>query len=430
MSPQAALCRGTLLLALAALPLAAQERSILTLEDCIQAALKSPSAVSAARRQSEIASLGLARARAAFLPQTRANGAFTYNSSLAGAPDQPSYVALNGTREYLALLTAELELDSSGRLRAVRNRARADQDAATAGAKIAERDLRRSVAGAYYRAILARRLAQVARATLTEARAFEGRTRLLFERGEAARADVAKASAQAAFLEQAVTAADVEAEVANHQLASFWTSDVATPLPLLDVLDDAVPPPPDAPPLAPADSFLRRPEFSLLDAARRGFLAESAAARAERLPQTTVAFQYGVDSLRASFSDRGYAALFNVNVPLFEWSRARNAARQLELQAGQIEDARRRSERELSKEYQDALSRVRLGHAQIAVTRAQVTLSLEDLRLSRVRYDGGEGPALDVVTSQAQLGQARSNLYTALARYYESLADLAVASGK
>ena len=402
----------------------------MTLEECIRRALQSPSALSAARRQIEIAALGAARARASRLPVARANLGFNYTSPAAGAPGQPSHVAANGTHEYVGLLVGDWEIDTSGRLRGGLKRARADQDAAAASVIIAERDLRRLVTGAYYRVLLARRLASVSRDSLLEARAFETRTRQLFEGGEAARADIAKAAAQSAFLEQSVSNADLDAEVANHELASFWTADVAAPLPLVDVLDEPVPAPWDAFAKAPADSFLQRPEFTLLEAQRRGFLADAQIARADRRPQTSVTFQYGLDAPRVNFAERGYAAMFNVNVPLFDWSKAKNAARQFELQAEGVDDTRSKNQREFSKEYQDALTRIRLGEQQIAIARSQVALSQEDLRLSRIRYEGGEGPAIEVVTAQSQLAQARGNLYAALARYHESLADLAVASGK
>jgi outer membrane protein TolC len=139
----------------------------------------------------------------------------------------PSYVALNGPREYLGLLSATQELDLSGRLRAARARARADQLAATANLGISQRDLRRIVSVSYHRALLTRHLAAAAREALSESQSFEARTRLLFEQGEAARADVVKAAAQTAFSEQAVAASDLDSEIANHELLSFWTKDVS-----------------------------------------------------------------------------------------------------------------------------------------------------------------------------------------------------------
>src|SRR6266700_3622713 len=90
----------------------------LTLDDCIRLASSSASALNAARHQSEIASLGLAQARSALLPQARANAAFAYNSATAAGGDAPAYVALNGAREWSALVSVFQEVDTTGRLRA------------------------------------------------------------------------------------------------------------------------------------------------------------------------------------------------------------------------------------------------------------------------------------------------------------------------
>ena len=60
----------------------------------------------------------------------------------------------------------------------------------------------------------------------------------------------------------------------------------------------------------------------------------------------------------------------------------------------------------------------------------QAELAGEDLRLSRIRYEGGEGSALDVVAAQNGLAQARSNYYTTMANYLNARADLEVASGR
>ena len=50
-----------------------------------------------------------------------------------------------------------------------------------------------------------------------------------------------------------------------------------------------------------------------------------------------------------------------------------------------------------------------MSGAQIALTQKRVTLSEENLRLSRVRYEGGEGSALDVVAAQSELADARAD---------------------
>jgi outer membrane protein len=418
-------------LAIPGLTASAQTRPApLSLDDCVQLALESDSSVAAARTQTHIASLGIKQATAALLPQARLGGAFTYNSPSSGSDGLPSYIALNGVREYVGLATATQELDTSGRLRAARARARADHAGAGASLGIAQRDLKRQVAGAYYRVLLARHLAAAARDALAESLTFESRTKRLFAEGEAARADVVKAAAQTALLNQAVTAADLDAELASHGLLAFWTSDVASPVELKDSLDEP-PPTPPTPPVSPAKAaFLLRPELTLLDAQRDGFLAASRRARAERRPQANLMFQYGIDASHLHNPDRGWAAFATLDVPVFDGWAGKSAARQFELQAQQVESTRRGSERAFAKDYEDAVSRVTLIYAQIDTTRSEVALSEENLRLSRVRYDGGEGPALDVVGAQTQLAQARTSLYTVVAHYLESRADLEWAAGR
>lgn len=402
----------------------------LTLEECVRRARAAQSNVTIARQQAAIAHYGRVQATASFLPQASLGGLFAYNSPLLRDPRMFSYIAANGIREYSTLGNIGLELDTSGRLRAQLARAKADEAAAAAGIALSERDLKRAVSASYYRVLLARALVRIARDNLAEAQAFEKRSRLLVEQQEVARADLVKASAQSAFFEQAVNAAELEARLANHELASFWTRDVEGPIPLQDALS-APPPLPEPQPQPPsAAPYLARPEFRLLEAQKQGFAADARRARAELLPQLSLIQQYGIDSTRFSFADRGYATLVHLNVPVFDWFRTRSAARQSDLQARQVDVNRGMAERAFSREYRDALARVDLLYSQIAIAEKQVKLSEDNLRLSRIRYEGGEGLALDVVAAQTQLAQARANYLAAKANYLNARVDLEVAEGK
>lgn len=386
------------------------------MEECVKKAEAAASAVTVARREAEVAGRGMAQAKAGFLPRADIGSAYIGNS---GA----SFIALNGVREYIGQFMVGEEVDTSGRLRAGLARAKADREAAEAGVLLSGRDLKRAVTGAYYRLVLARRLVEVSHQALTEARAFEARARLLAQGGEAAQADVVKAASQAAFLEQAERAAELDAQIANYELASFWTAEVVEPLEVEDVLEGPVAPP-ESPP------FMRRIEFDLLEAQRKGFLADARAARAQLYPQLSLVFQYGLDASRVAWQERGYAAFVNLHIPVFDWFKSRSQAQQAELRARQVEANREIATRVFSKEYQSALARVKRIYEQIGMTVEQVRLSEENLKLSRVRYEGGEGSALDVVAAQQQLTQARSNRYAAVAAYLTARADLEVASGR
>lgn len=411
-----------------AISCAAQSPSPLTLEDCVQRAIDAPSSVVAARQQILVAKYGITAARAGLLPQLAIANAFNYNSPLPHDSGAQSFIALNGIREYSTLGTVNLNIDTSGRTRAALARARADLAAAGANLEISRRDLRRLVATAYYHLLLARRLLKITRDALTEAQNFEARTRVLYAGGEVAQADVVKASSDVAFQQQNANNAELEAQIANHELASFWTTDVSAPLDIVDTLDSA-PTLADAP-AANAQPYLRRFEFNLYDAQRTGLLADARRARGDLLPQLNFTWQYGLDSTRLTARDRGYAAFVRLDIPVFDWFRARSTVQQFRLQAEQVDTARQEAERNFSRDYQDALSRVERLRSQLDLTERQVQLSTDNLRLARVRYEGGEGLALDVVAAQNQLAQARANLVNARAAYLNARADLEVAAGR
>lgn len=407
-----------------AVPLFAHaEGGALALEDCLRLAEAAPSPVAVAERQRAIAAAHLQAARAGLLPHLSLVGNYTRNSPVPGQPGAGRFVALNGVNEYSALVTLNEELDLSGRIRSSVARARADSEAAELSWRLSRRDLRFAVTAAYHRLLLARRLVKVAEESLAGAQQFAERTKLLEKKGEAARADVVRAAAEVEFLRQARLAATLDASLANQELAAFWTEDVTSPLAVDDLLERPPPPP-------PPEARRERPELALLEAQRRGLEAEARGARAAHYPQATLTAQYGVDANRLDWQDRGYAVLAGLTIPIFDWFGASSTARALSLQAEQLGVEAQLSRRAFTREYQAALERVRALHEQIAVAQAQVGLAEENLKLSRVRYEGGEGSALEVVTAQSQVGQARGNYYQALAGHLKARADLAIAAGQ
>jgi outer membrane protein len=409
------------------------ESGQLSLEDCIRLARAAQSAVSVARQETEFTRYGVSRAKSALLPQAAVNNNWIYNSPL---PETQifSFVSLNGIREYVSQFAVAQELDISGKLRAELARAKAERDVAYANLNLSDRDLKKAVTMGYYRVLLARRLAQVAKDSLMETQSFAARTKLLWEKGEVARADYVKALAEVGFRQQDVNAAELEAEVANHGLASFWTSAVTDPLPLIDSLEQPLPTLDsiggDSTAAASEPPYLRRPEFTLLNAQKTGFLAESRRSRANQYPQANFIFAYGIDSLHVSSHDRGYAAFVNFSIPVWDWFNNRDLGRQFELKAQQVEANREIAIRKYSKEYQDALSRAKSLYQQVTLTEEQTRMSEDNLRLSRILYDGGEGTALDVVAAQNQLTQARTNHFSAIAAYLNAKSDLEVATGR
>ncbi len=401
--------------------------SALTLDECIDLAKHAPSVVKRARLQADAARMGIRGATANFLPQLAISNTFTYNSPLLYDRSVMSFVALNGIREYTTLGTASLEVDSSGRLRAILDRARANEHIAEANLSISDRDLVRNVTVAYYRVLLARRLAHSAHENLSATQSFEERVQKLLDAEEASKADLSKATLERALLERTSQSADLEAELANHDLASYWTNDVTTVLSLVDDLDQEPQPPPAA---LGSQPFLQRPEFKLLDAQAFGFKADSRQALSRMLPQLNATYEYGIDANQLSGNNRGYAGIIHLEIPVFDWLKARSEQRQFHFQAAQIETDKAIAVRIFSREYQDALASVDSAYKQASTAKQELSAAEDNLRLSRLRFDAGEGSALDVVLSQNSLVQAQIDFFSARANYLNAQSALKVASAQ
>jgi len=400
---------------------------VLSLLHCIELARNAPSSVKRARAQLDAAKYAERGARANFLPQVSILNGFTYNSPLLYDRSTFSFVALNGIREFSSAATTTLEVDSSGRLRAIYDRARANRTIAEAGLAMTDRDLTRAVSVAYYRVLLTRELVTSANDNLQAARDFETKVRHLFDGGEASQADLTKASLETSVLERTADSMKVEAEMAEHDLTSYWSANFAGPLVLADDLDQPPPEPKTPPETAP---YLKRPEFRVLAAQIAGFNADARQARAGMLPQLNLSFQYGIDATRLTSRDRGYAGFIHLDIPVFDFLRARSTQRQFQSEALAAKTDLSIGTRLFSKEYQDAVSQVNGIYAQIPITQRQVDLAKENLRLSRIRFESGEGTALDVVTAQSALAQADIDFYTTRADYLNALSALKVASGQ
>lgn len=156
-------------------PTTAQNPAMLTLDDCIQKALAAPSALSVARLDRQIADRDKSIARAGLLPQVLVGVGGIYTSPSQLNPDTFAFIPANAIREYTGLARLQMEIDTSGRIRAEIARARANQQVSQASVGIAQRDLKRAVSQAYYRLLLARRLVGVVNSSLAESQNFEQR---------------------------------------------------------------------------------------------------------------------------------------------------------------------------------------------------------------------------------------------------------------
>lgn len=407
---------------------AQQPEPVLTLEACWKLAEAQYSLVERARLDERVAGEQVKQARAGFLPQLAYLNAYTYNTPRLEDRSTMSFVALNGIREYFSQPTVTQEIDLSGRLRAELQRGRAGRQVAEARTLITRRDLRLAVREAYYAALEAQHNVATARRTLDEAEAFFRKTRLMAEQGEAARADVIKAEVQLAGRRRDLWAAQTGAVNAGLRLKSFWTEDLAQP-PRIE--DDFLKVPEGQDYLGwDAAWVARRSEFSLLGAEELAARADARLARSERRPTLNLVYAYGIDANQVRIRERGQAVFATLRIPLFDWGRSKSKERQAQFAGQQIDVDRHLSQRLFTAAFYTERNNVDLAVKQMAEGRREVELARESLRLARLRYDGGEAPALEVVEAQNTAAGAELAYNQAVFQYHMSRARLEVATGQ
>jgi outer membrane protein TolC len=371
------------------------------------------------------------QAKAALLPTLNAFNQYTYTQG-NGTPTGV-FVANNGVHVYDEQATLHAELFSVTR-HAEYRRAMAAEAAFAARREITARGLAATVFQNYYAVIVAQRHTENARRSLDEARRFEDLTEKQERGGEVAHADVVKSQLQLRERERELLDTQTNIEKAKLGLAVLVFADLAQPFSVVDDLrPDAPLPPPDE---IRQQAFANNPDIRAAEAGLRQADFGIKAARGLYYPSLVVDYFYGMDSnffaLHNPDRSRNLGSVVQaaVNVPVWNWGATRSKVRQAELQRRQAEVdlnfARRQIEATVTGLYLEGQA----AKAQLDSLRNSADLASESLRLTLLRYQGGEATALEVVDAQSALALARNAYDDGLARYRLALANIQTLTGR
>lgn len=369
------------------------------------------------------------QAKAAFLPQTQQVDEFIYtqpNGTATGV-----WVPNDGPHVYY--LYAQAHEDLSYARRAEYRRAQAAEAVAQAKADLAARGLFATIAQDYYGLAIAQRRLANAMQSLTDARSFQDLTQKQEQGGEAAHADVVKAQLQTQQRERDVADAQLAIEKNRLTLAVLLFPDFQQNFKVVDDLEEA-------PPLASLEEVQRQaqaksPELRIAQATIRQESADVSAARAAYLPAPFFDYFYGIQANQLALYDRehhdnlGSVVDVGVNIPLWTWGAAQSKVRQAQLRQRQANLELGLAQRQLLANLNSFYAEARLARSQLDSLRSSLSLATESLRLTTLRYQGGEATALEVVDAQNTLAAARNALDEGLLRYRAAIANLQTLTG-
>ena len=445
----------------------------LSLPEAVARALDQSQEVRLARAQVEIADAQVRETRAGVLPQVNANfaytrtfasafegsGGFELPDSLRFAPDTTASLAervrylerrvplagLQGLgalfgdlpfaqeNVYAAQLSGSQLLYSGGRTGAALRIARDFREAARLTLTEEEGEIELQVRTAYYRALLAQELEEIALAALEQAEAFLAQERLRLSAGRASELEVLRAEVSRDNLRPQVVEAQNLAQLSLLDLKRLVDLPLAVPVRLTTPLSA----PEAALPLRAEAAEATAGRAALAAAERQVAMREEGIriARGAFLPSVNLQMNYGrqlFPSGALQFDGdwrTDWTATLGVQVPIFS-----GGQRLAQLQTARVEAERARLQLAQLREgvqlqYERAAGERERARAAIAARESTVAAAQRVHDLTALRYQQGLATQLEVSQARLELLQARTNLARAVADFFIADAALLRAAG-
>ena len=412
---------------------------IITLDEAIHRAQANEPAFAASVAESKAAGLDRSIARAALLPSavyhnqvlyTQPNGQQNQAGQGVGSQPSPRFIANNAVHEYASQGLIN-ETVGFAQLAEVK---RVDAAAAFAQAQleVARRGLVGTVVSLYYSALAAEQKLNVAKRAAGEADAFADLTQKRESAREAAHADVIKAQLEQQQRQRDLADANIATEKAKLELAVLLFPDPRTAY--LIQTSAAMPSVPERAAVAAAASN-NNPDLKSALAALKQSDAEVFAARAAYLPDVGLNFTYGIDAPQFALNgpegvkNLGYSASVTLDIPVWDWLSTQHKVKQSEIRRDAIRVALTATQRRLIANLEEFYAEATAAHDQLASLDLSAQTAAESLRLTKLRYTGGEATVLEVVDAQNALTLAENAREDGAVRYQIALANLQTLTG-
>ena len=312
-------------------------------------------------------------------------------------------------------------------------RTQALEAVARAKAEVAARGLVVAVVQGYYGLIAAQRKYANVQQAATEAQNFLALSRKLENGGEVAHADVIKAQIQAQDRQRDLREARLTMDKARLDLAVLLFPNFNQNF---TVVDDAQ----LAPPLQSFEDFAKlaqknNPELRVSSLSVQAAQYEASSARGGYLPTLTLDYVYGIDAPQFAVNgpngtrNLGYSTSATLNIPIWTWGATRSKVIQADLRKKQAQRELSLAQRKLLADMQTSYAEAAAALEELELLKSSADLAAESLRLTTLRYQGGESTVLEVVDAQNTLTQARNAYDDGQVRFRTALANLQMLTG-
>jgi len=406
----------------------------LTLQDALNLARKNEPTYNSAVTDAGIAKENKVQSRDALLPSAGFTTSITSNSTTKNAQGV-SFIANNGAHEYVSQGNVHEQLDVAS-FAAYRSSA-ALAAAAKARAEVARRGLVVTVVQNYFAVGAAEKKLEAAKRTADEGEKFFKLTQDLERGGEVAHSDVIKAELQVQDRRRQLQEAKLGFLNSRLDLAVLLFPDFNDNFEIADELHASIPLPPQAE--FEAQAGHENPEIRAALEASEAAKHDVVAAWAGYLPTVSLDYFYGIDAERyavngslpdgTKFSNLGTSAIASLNLPVWNWGATQSKVKQAELKRDQAKKELSFAQRKLLAEMRSLYAEAETALNELAGLQRSAELAADSLRLTTMRYKGGEATVLEVVDAQTTFAQANAAYQDGALRYRVALANLQTLTG-
>ena len=413
----------------------------LTLQDALNLARKNSVQFQAAQTDAGLARQDRWQAGTALLPSVTYDNQALYTqgapAALANQTGVPViFIANNQIHEYISQANIHESIDLAGV--AAFRRASAAAAAARARAEIASRGLVVTVVQGYFAVAAAQQKLETARKAAEEGENFLKLTQELEKGGEVAHSDVIKAELQAQDRRRQLQEAQLGLLNARLDFAVLIFPDFNDNFEIADDLHASIP----LPTLAEVQqrAAQENPDVRAALEAAKAAGSDVLAARAAYLPSLGLDYWYGIDAANFGVNSRvsvngralsnlGSSASATLNIPIWNWGATQSRVKQAQLRHDQAQRELSFAQRKLLAEIQSLYAEADTALSELAGLSRSAELAADSLRLTTLRYKGGEATVLEVVDAQTTYALSNAAYQDGAVRYRVALANLQTLTG-
>lgn len=292
----------------------------------------------------------------------------------------------------------------------------------------------------YYGLAAAEHNYSAAQEALAQAQRFFNITQDQEQHGLVAHADVLNAQVQYEQQQQAFEQANLAMENARLNLAVLLFPTLNEQFVIIDDLD--------TPPALPGFSEIQNmagtnnPDLRVAMEALRETNVNVTAAKGAFFPSFTVDADYGIEAnafaLKSTVSafpefgplpNLGYFITATATIPVWDWGTLRSKLHQAETNREQARVQLSETQRQTLANLYVYYNVASVARGTMSMARQAASDAAESLRLMVLRYQAGESTAIEVVTAETTLSQARTNYANTEMQYRVALATLQTLTG-